>query len=197
MEKATGKAIEKAMQKETGKAIGRAVQKALEKAAEKFDGEKFSAERITEQLEGSGMAVLETRRPEETFALGKCLGETAQGGQVWVLTGDLGAGKTVFTQGFAAGLGVEGPVNSPTFTILQIYEGGRLPLYHFDVYRIADVEEMEEIGYEECFYGEGVSLIEWGGLIEELLPERYVRITMEKDPEQGFDYRRITLQRMG
>ncbi len=102
-------------------------------------------------------------------------------------------GKTVFTQGFARGLGVEGPVNSPTFTILQIYEDGRLPFYHFDVYRIADVEEMEEIGYEDCFYGEGICLIEWANLIEEILPEDAIQVTIEKDLEKGFDYRRITL----
>ncbi|MCM1058507.1 MAG: tRNA (adenosine(37)-N6)-threonylcarbamoyltransferase complex ATPase subunit type 1 TsaE [Firmicutes bacterium] len=159
--------------------------------------ENFCGEKILEQLEQTGRAVLETEKPEETFALGKCLGEAAHEGQVCTLIGDLGVGKTVLTQGFGAGLGVAGPVNSPTFTILQIYESGRLPFYHFDVYRIADVEEMEEIGYEECFYGEGVSLIEWANLIEEILPERYLRITLEKDPEQGFDYRRITLQRIG
>ncbi|MDE5590152.1 MAG: tRNA (adenosine(37)-N6)-threonylcarbamoyltransferase complex ATPase subunit type 1 TsaE [Acetatifactor sp.] len=152
---------------------------------------------IREQLENAGRAVLETRNPEETFELGKCLGEAAYAGQVCTLIGELGVGKTVFTQGFAAGLGVEGPVSSPTFTILQIYDEGHLPFYHFDVYRIADVEEMEEIGYEECFYGEGVSLIEWANLIEEILPEQYTRITIEKDLEQGFDYRRITLQRIG
>lgn len=152
---------------------------------------------IREQLENAGRAVLETRNPEETFELGKCLGKAAYAGQVCTLIGELGVGKTVFTQGFAAGLGVEGPVNSPTFTILQIYDEGHLPFYHFDVYRIADVEEMEEIGYEECFYGEGVSLIEWANLIEEILPEQYTRITIEKDLEQGFDYRRITLQRIG
>lgn len=159
--------------------------------------EEFSAENILEQLEYQGKAVLETRKPEETFALGKCMGEAARRGQLYTLIGDLGVGKTVFTQGFALGLGVEGPVNSPTFTILQIYDGGRLPFYHFDVYRITDVEEMDEIGYEECIYGEGVSLIEWANLIEEILPEKYIRITMEKDLEQGFDYRRITLQRIG
>lgn len=159
--------------------------------------EEFSAENILEQLEYQGKAVLETRKPEETFALGKCMGEAARGGQLYTLIGDLGVGKTVFTQGFGLGLGVEGPVNSPTFTILQIYDGGRLPFYHFDVYRITDVEEMDEIGYEECIYGEGVSLIEWANLIEEILPEKYIRITMEKDLEQGFDYRRITLQRIG
>ncbi|MDE6639103.1 MAG: tRNA (adenosine(37)-N6)-threonylcarbamoyltransferase complex ATPase subunit type 1 TsaE [Acetatifactor sp.] len=152
---------------------------------------------MREQLENAGRAVLETRNPEETFELGKCLGKAAYAGQVCTLIGELGVGKTVFTQGFAAGLGVDGPVSSPTFTILQIYDDGHLPFYHFDVYRIADVEEMEEIGYEECFYGEGVSLIEWANLIEEILPEQYTRITIEKDLEQGFDYRRITLQRIG
>ena len=105
----------------------------------------------------------------------------------------MGVGKTVFTQGFAAGLGIEGPVNSPTFTILQVYEEGRLPLYHFDVYRIGDVEEMDEIGYEDYFYGDGVCLIEWANLIEEILPEKYTEIRIEKDLEKGFDYRKITV----
>jgi len=139
--------------------------------------------------------VIETNTPEETFALGEKLGQESVSGQVYALTGDLGVGKTVFTQGFAAGLGVAGPVNSPTFTILQIYEDGRLPFYHFDVYRIADVEEMDEIGYEDCFYGDGVCLVEWADLIEEILPEKYQRITIEKDLEKGFDYRRITIER--
>ena len=101
----------------------------------------------------------------------------------------------MFTQGFARGLGVEGPVNSPTFTILQVYEDGRMPFYHFDVYRIADVEEMEEIGYEDCFYGEGVCLIEWANLIEEILPEDSIQVTIEKNLEKGFDYRRIHVKR--
>lgn len=157
--------------------------------------EGFDAGVILKQLDNQGSVVLETRDSEATFELGKCLGKAAYPGQVCSLIGELGAGKTVFTQGFAAGLGIDGPVSSPTFTILQIYEGGRLPFYHFDVYRIADVEEMEEIGYEECFYGEGVSLIEWANLIEEILPDRCLRIIMEKDPERGFDYRRITLER--
>ena len=157
----------------------------------------FIAENIWKQMEEEGKVVLETREPEATFELGKCLGKAAQAGQVCTLIGDLGVGKTVFTQGYAAGLGIAGPVSSPTFTILQVYEDGHLPFYHFDVYRIADVEEMEEIGYEDCFYGEGVSLIEWADLIEEILPEHYIRITIEKDIEQGFDYRRITLQRIG
>ena len=138
--------------------------------------------------------VIETRSPEETFALGEKLGREAKPGQIYTLNGDLGTGKTVFTQGFASGLGITEPVNSPTFTILQVYEEGRMPFYHFDVYRIGDVEEMDEIGYEDCFYGEGVCLIEWAELIEEILPEKVIVVTIEKDLEQGFDYRKITLE---
>lgn len=138
--------------------------------------------------------VIETNRPEETYELGIKLGSQAMGGQIYCLDGDLGVGKTVFTQGFAAGLGIEGPVSSPTFTILQQYEDGRLPLYHFDVYRISDVCEMDEIGYEDCFYGEGVCLIEWSQLISEILPEEVVRIRIEKDLNQGFDYRKICVE---
>ena len=137
--------------------------------------------------------VIETRSPEETFQFGEKLGREAKPGQIYTLSGDLGTGKTVFTQGFAAGLGITEPVNSPTFTIVQIYEEGRMPFYHFDVYRIGDVEEMDEIGYEDCFYGEGVCLIEWAELIEEILPEHVIAVTIEKDLEQGFDYRKITL----
>ena len=138
--------------------------------------------------------VWETNGPEETFALGKELGQKAKAGDVYCLNGDLGVGKTVFTQGFASGLGIEGPVNSPTFTILQEYEDGRLPLYHFDVYRNGDVEEMDEIGYEDCFYGDGVCLIEWSNLIEEILPEKVTSIAIEKDLSKGFDYRRIVVE---
>ena len=138
--------------------------------------------------------VVETYSAQETYELGKRLGREARAGEVYCLDGDLGTGKTVFTQGFAAGLGIEGPVNSPTFTILQQYEDGRLPLYHFDVYRIGDVEEMEEIGYEDCFYGDGVSLVEWSSLIREILPEKVIRVTIEKDMERGFNYRRITVE---
>lgn len=136
---------------------------------------------------------IETTSPEETFALGERIGRTAEAGQLYTLIGDLGVGKTVFTQGVAAGLGVRGPVNSPTFTILQEYHDGRLPFYHFDVYRIGDAEEMEEIGYEDCFYGEGVCLVEWADLVPEILPEHYTQIVLEKDPARGFDYRRITI----
>lgn len=140
------------------------------------------------------MKVIETYSPQETWEVGKQLGEETKAGQVYCLNGDLGVGKTVFTQGFATGIGIEEPVNSPTFTIVQEYEEGRLPLYHFDVYRIGDVEEMDEIGYEDYFFGQGVCLIEWAVLIEELIPEDAIKITIEKNPEKGFDYRRITIE---
>lgn len=138
--------------------------------------------------------IIETRTPEETFELGRKIGETAVPGQVFTLKGDLGVGKTVFTQGVAAGLGIDEAISSPTFTIIQVYESGRLPFYHFDVYRIGDIEEMEEIGYDDYFFGEGICLIEWANLIEEILPEKRIAITIEKDLEQGFDYRRITIE---
>lgn len=137
--------------------------------------------------------VIETTSPEETFALGERMGKTAKPGEIYTLIGDLGTGKTVFTQGVAKGLAIEEPISSPTFTILQVYEQGRMPFYHFDVYRIADPEEMEEIGYEDCFYGSGLTLIEWGGLIEELIPKQHTEIRIEKDLQKGFDYRKITI----
>lgn len=140
--------------------------------------------------------IKESFSPEETYALGKSLGEAAKAGDVFCLNGDLGVGKTVFTQGFANGLGIMEPVNSPTFTIVQQYDDGRLPLYHFDVYRIGDISEMDEIGYEDCFYGEGVCLIEWSNLIEEILPDRVICVTIEKDLQKGFDYRKITVEGM-
>lgn len=138
---------------------------------------------------------IESRSAADTFVYGKSLGERAVPGEIYTLTGDLGVGKTVFTQGFAAGLGIAEPVNSPTFTILQSYEEGRLSLHHFDVYRIGDVEEMEEIGYEDCFYGDGVCLIEWAELVREILPRDCIRVTIGKDLSQGFDYRRIVVER--
>ena len=138
--------------------------------------------------------IIETKNPEETFALGQEIGRNAKPGQVYTLTGDLGVGKTVFTQGVAAGLGITEPVNSPTFTIVQVYEEGRLPFYHFDVYRISDPEEMYEIGFEEYIEGEGVCFIEWANLIEELLPEQYTEIHIDKDLSKGFDYRLITVE---
>ena len=141
--------------------------------------------------------IIETHDPEETFEVGRKIGMNAKPGQIYTLTGDLGVGKTVFTQGVAAGLGITEPVNSPTFTILQEYEDGRLPFYHFDVYRIGDLEEMEEIGYDDYFFGQGICLIEWAELIEEILPEKRIEVTIEKDLEKGFEYRKITIEERG
>ena len=141
--------------------------------------------------------VIETHDPEETFEVGRTIGMNAKPGQIYTLTGGLGVGKTVFTQGVAAGLGITEPVNSPTFTIIQEYEDGRLPFYHFDVYRIGDLEEMEEIGYDDYFFGQGICLIEWAELIEEILPEKRIAVTIEKDLEKGFEYRKITIEERG
>ncbi|MDD5867585.1 tRNA (adenosine(37)-N6)-threonylcarbamoyltransferase complex ATPase subunit type 1 TsaE [Lachnospiraceae bacterium YH-ros2228] len=138
--------------------------------------------------------IFESRSAEETRALGKKMGEEAKASDVIALTGDLGVGKTVFTKGIAEGLGITEPVSSPTFTILQEYRSGRLPLYHFDVYRIGDPEEMDEVGFDDYVYGDGLCLIEWAELISDLMPEHYRQITIEKDLEKGFDYRRITVE---
>ncbi len=137
--------------------------------------------------------IVETNDEMETWELGRRLGLNASSGQLFTLVGDLGVGKTVFTKGLAAGLGIKEPVSSPTFTIVQVYDEGRLPLYHFDVYRIGDICEMDEIGYEDYIYGQGVSLIEWADQIQEILPEHYTEIRIEKDLERGFDYRRISI----
>lgn len=138
--------------------------------------------------------VYETNSPEETYNLGKKIGETAKPGDVITLAGDLGVGKTVFAQGFAEGLGINEPINSPTFTIVQEYDTGRIPFYHFDVYRITDIEEMYEIGFEEYVYGNGVCLIEWANLIREILPENIISINISKALNKGFDYRKITVE---
>lgn len=138
--------------------------------------------------------IYETYSPEETRAIGEKIGLHAKAGDVYTLVGELGVGKTVFTQGVARGLSIEEPVVSPTFTIVQIYGQGRIPFYHFDVYRIADLDEMDEIGYEEYIYGNGVCLIEWANLIEEILPSDRYEVTIEKDLEKGFEYRKITVR---
>lgn len=143
------------------------------------------------------MKIIETNGEEATRELGRQLGKIVSAGTILTLNGDLGVGKTVFTQGFAQGLGIVEAVNSPTFTIVQVYEEGRMPFYHFDVYRIGDIEEMEEIGYEDYFYGNGVCLIEWAELIQEILPKELIEITIEKDLTKGFDYRRITIKGEG
>ena len=139
------------------------------------------------------MRVIESNSYEDTFELGKSLAENARPGMVFALNPDLGCGKTVLTKGFAEGLGVKDHVSSPTFTIVMEYTDGRIPFYHFDVYRIGDIEEMYEIGYED-YFSEGVCFVEWAELIEPLLPDDAIKITIEKDPEKGFDYRKITIE---
>lgn len=138
--------------------------------------------------------IIESISPKQTHELGVQIGKEAKPGDVYTLVGDLGVGKTVLTQGIADGLGITESICSPTFTIVQVYEEGRMPFYHFDVYRIGDVEEMDEIGYEEYFYGNGLTMIEWGNLIEEILPPHRHKIVIEKDLEKGFDYRKITIK---
>lgn len=141
--------------------------------------------------------IKETFSPEETFAFGEELGKNARPGQVYTLIGDLGVGKTVLTQGIAKGLGIDEAICSPTFTIVQEYHTGHMPFYHFDVYRIGCVEEMDEIGFDDYVYGEGLTMIEWANLIEEILPDHFWQIMIEKDLEKGFDYRMITVEEVG
>ena len=135
----------------------------------------------------------ESNSYEETQKFAEEFSKTLKAGDVLCMYGDLGVGKTAFVQGLAKGLGIDEPITSPTFTIVNEYSG-RLPLYHFDVYRIGDNEEMDEVGFEEYVMGDGVSLIEWANLIEEILPEHYQKITIEKDLEKGVDYRKITIE---
>ena len=142
------------------------------------------------------LRTIDSNGENETFELGVRIGEEAKPGDIFTLIGDLGVGKTVFTQGVAKGLGIDDNICSPTFTIVQVYDEGRLPFYHFDVYRIGDVSEMDEIGYEEYVYGDGVSMIEWANLIEEILPDVYTKIEISKDLSKGFDYRRIDISRI-
>ncbi|MCI9122614.1 MAG: tRNA (adenosine(37)-N6)-threonylcarbamoyltransferase complex ATPase subunit type 1 TsaE [Eubacterium sp.] len=143
------------------------------------------------------MEVYETYSAQETAALAQKIAQDAKPGSVYALVGDLGVGKTVFTQGAAQGLGIKEPICSPTFTIVQVYESGRMPFYHFDVYRIGDIEEMEEIGYEDYFYGNGFTIVEWADLIADLMPPSCQKITIEKDLEKGFAYRRIRVENGG
>ena len=155
----------------------------------KGNNERSISDNISENI----INVIESFSPEDTFGAGEQIGKAAKPGDVYALIGDLGVGKTVFTQGVAKGLNVEGPVCSPTFTIVQEYQEGRIPFYHFDVYRIADPDEMDEIGFDDYLYGDGLCMIEWAGQVRELLPEKMTWITIEKDLEKGFDYRKITL----
>ncbi len=131
---------------------------------------------------------------KETYELAADIARKAEKGDVYGLIGDLGVGKTAFAKGFAAGLGITESIVSPTFTFVQVYEEGRLPLYHFDVYRIGDISEMDEIGYEDCFYGDGVTLVEWADLIEPILPKDTIRVTITKDMSKGADYRQVIVE---
>lgn len=140
------------------------------------------------------ISIFETNSAKETYELAANIAAGAKSGDIYLLNGDLGTGKTVFAQGFAAGLGIDDYVNSPTFTIMKSYDGGRLALYHFDVYRIGSPEEMYDLDYEEYLYGDGVCLIEWAEMIEELLPDDVVKITIEKNIENGYDYRRVVIE---
>ena len=145
-------------------------------------------------MNGEQYMIYDSFKPEDTFLIAEKMGKSVQPGQVICLNGDLGVGKTLFSQGFAKGLGIEDSVNSPTFTIVQQYDEGRIPLYHFDIYRIEDSEEMEEVGFQDMIYGDGVCLIEWAGIISDILPEHYIEVNIEKDLEKGFQYRRIVVQ---
>lgn len=138
------------------------------------------------------MEIIETRTSEETFQLGKRLGETAQRGDIYALVGDLGVGKTVFSKGFAEGLAIDEVISSPTFTLINEYQGGRLPLYHFDIYRIEEAEELDAIGFQDYIYGDGVCLVEWANRTPEIFPEHTVWIKIEKDYMQE-DYRKVSV----
>lgn len=135
----------------------------------------------------------ETNSEQETKQIGLEMGKRAKPGDIFCLSGDLGVGKTVFTKGFAQGLGITDYITSPTFTIINEYEGN-IPFYHFDVYRISSLDEMDDTGYEEYFTGNGVCLIEWAELIEEFIPSTAYWIEIEKDYSKGDDYRKITLK---
>lgn len=137
--------------------------------------------------------VIESFCEKDTFEAGRKLGKVCRPGDIILLDGDLGAGKTVFAKGLGQGLGIEETISSPTFTIVQVYDDGRIPLYHFDVYRIAGIEEMDDIGYEDYFFGDGVCLVEWAGLVKEIIPEGCIKVTINKDLQKGFDYRHIDI----
>lgn len=134
--------------------------------------------------------VFESRSEQETLEIAKAVAGKLKNGSIVGLDGELGTGKTVFAKGFAMGLGVHEDITSPTFMIVQTYEEKRV-FHHFDVYRIADISEMEEIGYEEYFFSDAICLIEWASLVEELLPRDAIRIWIKKDLSKGVDYRLI------
>ena len=142
------------------------------------------------------MEIYESYSYEDTIEIAKKIADTFKGGEFIAMYGDLGAGKTAFVQGIAKALGVMNHVTSPTFTIVNEYYG-RLPLYHFDVYRISDPDEMYEIGYDEYIDGDGVCMVEWAELIEDLFPPEYIKITILKDTYKEFDYRKIIVEKRG
>ncbi len=139
------------------------------------------------------MKVYETNEEQQTYDIGYKLGLESSPGNIYCLIGDLGVGKTIFSKGFASGIGITEHITSPTFTIVQVYEGEK-PMYHFDMYRIEDPDELEMIGYEDYFYGEGVCLVEWANNVIDVIPDNAIWITIEKDLEKGFDYRKITIK---
>ena len=138
---------------------------------------------------------VETNSDKETLEFGRKLGLEAVPGSIYCLDGDLGTGKTVIAKGIALGLGINEPVSSPTFTVIKEYREGRLPFYHFDVYRIEDPVEMEEIGYEDYFFGDGVTVVEWSDMIKEIIPENAIKIRLKKDISKGFEYRLIEVEK--
>lgn len=140
------------------------------------------------------MEILESRSEAETLAIGQRMGTAAAAGQIYCLYGDLGVGKTAFTKGFARGLDIREEVVSPTFTIVHEYTG-RLPLYHFDIYRLGSEEELWDIGWDEYTSGAGVCLIEWADRLKEAMPPEAIWIRIEKDLSQGTEYRRIGISR--
>ncbi len=138
--------------------------------------------------------IIETFSVEETINIGKMIGEEALKGDIFCVSGDLGCGKTAFSKGFALGMKIQDEITSPTFTIVNKYVNElEKELFHFDVYRIEDISEMDNIGYEEYFFGNGVCLIEWAEIIEEIIPDNAIWITIEKDLSKGYDYRIIKI----
>lgn len=134
---------------------------------------------------------------EETLNIGKQVGMLAGSGNIICLTGDLGTGKTHMSKGIAEGLGITEHITSPTFNIVNEYHSGRLNLYHFDVYRVNDPDEIYAIGFDEYIFGDGVSLIEWANYIEEIIPDEYLYINIKKLPEKGDNFRKIAIQSFG
>jgi len=139
---------------------------------------------------------------DETAKIAFDFAQKAKAGDIICLSGNLGTGKTVFAKGFAKGIGFEGRVISPTFTIMNEYEGGRLPIYHFDLYRLEDGEnDLESIGYEEYFFSNGISLVEWPERVKNIFPKKYflVKINSDNHAERACDddYREICIENIG